>query len=281
MTERKEFEVRPGRIRTRSGAKKAVSFFNQIERASKRGSRRASASFLMSRSRGSQIQFYRRVVIKASFKTHLSGGHMGLKKHIDYIQRDGTDERGGRAEVYSSDNLQNDADINRSDSASDIAKGWKEDRHHFRFVIAPEDGAQLSDLTAYTRDLVSSMEDELGTKLEWVAANHYNTSNPHTHLVVRGIRDDGTDLVIPRRYLANGMRRQAEQLVEMELGPVTQIEGRVRLAKTVNADRVTDLDRALKRQSREHVVDLSGPAPKGRVWYRQLLVKRMRYITTI
>ena len=227
------------------------------------------------------MQFYRRVVIKASFKTHASGGHVGLKKHIDYIQRDGTDERGERAAVYGSDGIQTEPQTDRSALARDVANDWKTDRHHFRFVIAPEDGAQLNDLSAYTRDLVSVMETNLGTKLEWVAANHYDTSNPHTHLVVRGIRDDGTDLVIPRRYLAHGMRRQAERLVEMELGPVTQIEGRVRLAKTVQADRVTELDRSLQAQARDRIIDLSGPAPNGRVWYRQLLVKRMRHLSTL
>ena len=227
------------------------------------------------------MRFYRRVVIKASFKTHASGGHVGLKKHIDYIQRDGTDERGERADIYGSDGIQTEPQTDRSALARDVVNDWKTDRHHFRFVIAPEDGAQLADLTAYTRDLVSTMETDLGTKLEWVAANHYDTSNPHTHLVVRGIRNDGTDLVIPRRYLAHGMRRQAERLVEIELGPVTQIEGRVRLAKTVQADRVTDLDRSLQQQAREGVVDLSGPAPNRQIWHRQLLVKRIRHLSEL
>ncbi|WP_298916462.1 DUF3363 domain-containing protein [uncultured Algimonas sp.] len=280
MTKRKEFEIRVGRIRSRSGARKAVSFFNQIERATNRANRTLPSSFSGTRSGGNAMRFYRRVVIKASFKTHASGGHMALKKHVDYIQRDGTDEHGGRAEVYGSDVARSDDETDRSVLPSNVAKDWKDDRHHFRFVIAPEDGAQLSDLSAYTCDLVSAMEVELGTKLEWIAADHYNTSNPHTHLVVRGVRDDGSDLVIPRRYLARGIRRQAERLVEQELGPVTQIERRVRLAKTVDADRVTDLDRALQRQAYEGVVDLSGPAPKGRVWHRQLLVKRMRYLTS-
>jgi len=227
------------------------------------------------------MRFYRRVVIKASFKTHAGGSHVGLKKHVDYIQRDGTDERGGRAEVYGSNGIEHEGENERETLASSIAKDWKDDRHHFRFVVAPEDGAQLSDLTAYTRDLVSAMEAELGTKLEWLAADHYNTSNPHTHLVVRGVRDDGSDLVIPRGYLARGMRRQAEQLVEIELGPVSQLEGRVRLAKTVDADRVTDLDRALQRRSDNGIVDLSGPAPRGRLWHRQLLVKRVRHLATL
>ncbi|MGB3456532.1 MAG: DUF3363 domain-containing protein [Litorimonas sp.] len=220
-------------------------------------------------------------MIKGSFKTHAGGKHIGLKKHVDYIQRDGTDEHGGRAELYGSEIDQVEGLDERKSLANDVAKTWKDDRHHFRFIVAPEDAAQLADLRAYTTDLVAEMENELGTKLEWLAADHHNTANPHTHLIVRGVRDDGKDLVIPRRYLSHGMRRHAEQLVEAELGPMTQIEGRVRLAKTVEAERVTDLDRALSKQAEQGVVDLSRPAQKGRVWHRRLMIRRLRHLSVL
>jgi type IV secretory pathway VirD2 relaxase len=29
------------------------------------------------------------------------------------------------------------------------------------------------------------MEADLGTKLDWVAVNHYNTGHPHVHVIVR------------------------------------------------------------------------------------------------
>ena len=280
MTEQDRFEIRVGRIRTPSGARKTVSFLNRIERATKRKGRSAARSASSGRA-VRPMTFYRRVVVQASFKTHAGGRHVGLKKHVDYIQRDGTDERGGRAEVYGSVSELEGESRDPTKIASDVAQEWKEDRHHFRFVISPEDAEQLADLRSYTSDLVAKMEAELGAKLEWLAADHYNTANPHTHLVVRGRRNDGSDLVIPRRYLAHGMRRQAERLVENELGPVSQIEGRVRMAKTVTAERVTDLDRALAKEAQNGVVDLSGPAPKGRVWHRQLLVQRLRHLSAM
>ncbi|MFU7548161.1 type VI secretion protein, partial [Pseudomonas paraeruginosa] len=61
-----------------------------------------------------------------------------------------------------------------------------DDRHHFRFIVSPEDGAELDDLRTYTRHLVNRMEADLGTRLDWVAVDHWNTDNPHTHLIVRG-----------------------------------------------------------------------------------------------
>jgi type IV secretory pathway VirD2 relaxase len=274
------FEVRLGKVRSKSGSRRAVSFFKQV----KRGARVRSGNRVSGRSAARPMAFYRRVVIKASIKVHAGGRHIGLRKHLAYIERDGTDEVGDRAKLYGPDvehAAKIDANINDMSDAKEVHESWKDDRHHFRFIVAPEDSAQLSDLSAYTRDLVGKMEVELGTKLEWVAANHYDTGNPHTHLIVRGVRADGKDLVIPRGYMAQGMRRDAQDLVGLELGPVTQREGRVRLAKTVTAERVTELDRTLGDQVRDGSVDLSAPVDKTRVWQKQLLQRRLGHLATM
>jgi type IV secretory pathway VirD2 relaxase len=34
-------------------------------------------------------------------------------------------------------------------------------------------------------------ESDLGTQLDWVAVDHYNTGNPHADVIVRGVTDDG------------------------------------------------------------------------------------------
>ena len=84
----------------------------------------------------------------------------------------------------------------------------------------------MTDLRAYTRELVGRMESDLGTRLDWVAVDHYDTAQPHVHLEVRGKRDDGRDLVIPRVSLSRGMRELAQDLASIELGPVTEVERR-------------------------------------------------------
>jgi type IV secretory pathway VirD2 relaxase len=53
------------------------------------------------------------------------------------------------------------------------------------------------------------MEKDLGTKLDWVAVDHWNTDNPHVHIILRGRADDGQDLVIARDYIKEGMRARA------------------------------------------------------------------------
>jgi type IV secretory pathway VirD2 relaxase len=63
------------------------------------------------------------------------------------------------------------------------------------------------------------MQEDLGTKLDWVAIDQWNTDNPHVHLLVRGVDESGADLVIARDYISRGMRSRAEDLVTASLGP--------------------------------------------------------------
>ena len=50
----------------------------------------------------------------------------------------------------------------------------------------PRTPAEMADLRTFTRDLDGRWERDLGTRLDWVAVDHWNTDNPHVHLLVRG-----------------------------------------------------------------------------------------------
>ena len=108
-------------------------------------------------------------------------GAAKLKDHLSYLERDATQRDASPGKLYGS--LIHDVD---TESFRDRCKG---NRHHFRFIVSPEDAEQMADLKAFTRELVSRMESDLGTKLDWVAVDHYDTVQPHTHLLVRGVRD--------------------------------------------------------------------------------------------
>src|SRR5262249_51460132 len=135
-----------------------------------------------------------------------------------------------------------------SDRVDDLAfaERCKGDRHHFRFIVSPEDAAEMTDLRACARDLAIQMEADLGTRLDWVAIDHWNTDNPHVHLLVRGADQSGADLVISRDYISHGLRSRAEDLVSIELGPKPEHEIRSALAHEVEAERWTSLDRAIR-----------------------------------
>ena len=115
------------------------------------------------------------------------------------------------------------ADPTRRTSAP-FAERCEDDRHHFRFIVSPEDAAQLGDLRTFSRELMADVERDLGTRLDWVATDHWNTDNPHVRVVIRGKAEDGQDLVICRAYISRGFRDRAAERATMELGPRSELE---------------------------------------------------------
>ena len=126
---------------------------------------------------------------------------------------------------------------------------------------------------------MAQAERDLGTKLDWIGVDHWNTDNPHIHVIVRGKADDGGDLVIARDYISHGMRARAAHLVTLELGPRSDVEIRRDLDAQVEADRWTKLDRDLAREAVQHdgVIDLrpgAGRLAQGQL--RSAMIARMR-----
>jgi type IV secretory pathway VirD2 relaxase len=181
----------------------------------------------------------RRVVVKAHIVRHQGRKSPPLTAHIAYLKRDGVDRGGERAHLFDSE-----ADLA---DGRDFAERCKDERHHFRFIVSPDDATEMSDLKAFTRELLTDMERDLGTKLDWVAVEHHNTDNPHIHVLLRGKADDGKDLVIDRDYISNGIRARAQHRATLELGPRPEHEIRSALEREVGADRWTALDAALRR----------------------------------
>jgi type IV secretory pathway VirD2 relaxase len=136
------------------------------------------------------------------------------------------------------------------------------DRHQFRFIISAEDGAEYDDLRPLVRRLMARMEEDLGTKLDWVAADHRDTAHPHTHIILRGKDDRGENLVIAPSYIQRGMRERLAELVTLDLGPRTELDVQRALRRDVSAERFTGLDRGLLRDAdEERIVSASRRDP--------------------
>ncbi|MFU4219463.1 DUF3363 domain-containing protein [Pseudomonas aeruginosa] len=185
----------------------------------------------------------RRVTIKTLLVNQRNASPQSLAKHLRYIERDGAGRDGEPGRAYGSQADEADLDAFKERAA--------DDRHHFRFIVSPEDAAELDDLRTYTRHLVNRMEADLGTRLDWVAVDHWNTDNPHTHLIVRGRDDTGKDLIIAGDYIAHGFRHRAAELATEWLGPRTELEIQQTLQREVQQERWTSLDRTLQRETGE------------------------------
>ena len=254
-----DLRVRPGRIQHGNrGGKRPQTFVGEVMRAAKKAGH-VGNSFRSSQGR-SQSRFgrgrraavsirlrsnARRVVMKARVVRHQGARFRSapLPKHIAYLKREGVTRDGEDARMFDA----------ASDTADDraFAERCEDDRHHFRFIISPEDGAELGDLKTFTRELMLDVEKDLGTRLDWVAVDHWNTDNPHVHVLIRGRADDGQDLVISREYISRGFRDRATERVTLELGPRSEQEIRTTLEREVGSDRWTSLDRALRDISDE------------------------------
>jgi type IV secretory pathway VirD2 relaxase len=163
-----------------------------------------------------------------------------------------------------------------------FAERCQDDRHHFRFIVSPDDALEMSDLQSFIGELVAQMEKDLGTRLDWAAVDHWNTEHPHVHLIVRGVRDDGQDLVIARDYIKEGMRDRARDLITQELGPRNDLEIRPTLEHQIGAERWTQLDRQLVRDGRRNGIIDVAPLPGGEPDpFQSLKIGRLRKLETL
>jgi type IV secretory pathway VirD2 relaxase len=267
-----DLRVRPGRIQHGNrGGKRPQTFVGEVMRAAKKAGHvgnsfrssqgRSRSRFGRGRRAAVSIRLRsnaRRVVTKARVVRHQGTRFRSvpLPKHIAYLKRDGVTRDGLPARMF-------DATGDEADEGA-FAERCKDDRHHFRFIVSPEDAAEIGDLKTFTRELVADMERDLGTRLDWVAVDHWNTDNPHVHLLIRGRADDGEDLVISREYISRGIRDRAAERITLEFGPRTEQQIQTALEREVDAERWTSLDRALRDISDESggVADLR-PGPNA------------------
>jgi hypothetical protein len=189
----------------------------------------------------------RRVVVKVRYAANAGGKVAALKAHVAYLSR----EAAGRAQAAVTaaeptpahdptraiDYLSREGEVgaptyefyDRSSSTVDakaVTQGWAGDPRHFRMIVSAEGGEALGDLKPFIREVMAGLESKLGTRLEWLAVNHHDTDNPHTHVLIRGRRPDGQELFIPSRLISSGIREHAQEIVTRVLGPrlSTEIE---------------------------------------------------------
>ncbi|CEF48472.1 unnamed protein product [uncultured bacterium] len=259
MTRDDDFDPKLGKIRSRGSTRgrrylqrvlRAVALAGGIQRsgasprrATFHGSRIGRGAgvgrVLASRDRYAAYR-QRRVIIKSRIVKLAGNGVKGAQAHLRYIQRDGVTRDGQPGELYS-------ADQDRADGKGFLERGAG-DRHQFRFIVSVEDGVEYDDLKPFIRRLMAQMEEDLGTRLDWVAVDHYNTGHPHSHVLVRGRTNRNKDLIIAREYITEGMRERAAEIVRLDLGPRSDFEIEDRLRDEVGQERFTSIDRTLLRE---------------------------------
>ncbi|MGX5843674.1 relaxase/mobilization nuclease domain-containing protein [Mesorhizobium sp. ArgA1] len=287
MSRDEDFRVRPGRIRS-GQSQRARPFVAQALAAAQKAGGRIARDGRITAGRGSHFgrgrvasvranrliaNHSRFVTVKALVVRH-KGQTASLARHLNYLRRDGVTRDGEKARMFGAET--------DGANAREFTERCKDDRHHFRFIVSPEDAVEVVDLKSFTRDLMTRMEKDLGTSLDWLAVDHWNTDNPHIHIILRGRTDDGQDLVISRDYIKQGMRSRAEDLITQELGPRSDLDIRRSLARHIDAERWTPLDRQLVRDAdRQGVIDVAALPGRKTDEYLTLKVGRLRKLESL
>lgn len=182
-----------------------------------------------------------RVVAIVFHRGHGSGGVGRLLAHGKYLERDGAGPDGEKGRFY-------DREHDDVEPGQRLEEWAKADKRHFRLMLAPESGARIEDLKDFARATMARMERDLGMPLDWVAVDHHNTDNPHVHIILRGRRRDGPDLIIPRDYVTTGLRYAARDVATEMLGNRGREDERLSLERETRAARHTRLDHLLEAE---------------------------------
>jgi type IV secretory pathway VirD2 relaxase len=230
-----------------------------------------------------------RAVVKIHYFNHGGGGGAALKAHARYVARDAAGRDDGEEAMLApevgagredeiargrahADYLSRgpsaaspfyDAIAEGVDGAARAADWAARDKRHFRLILAPERGELIADLPAFTREVMVRAEAQLGAKLQWVAVDHHDTDNPHTHLILRGRRANGQDLILPKDFVRHAFRDIARDLATEWLGPRGPAEERLALEAEIIRHAPTRLDRMiagqLPKDGRARVSKLEAP----------------------
>lgn len=212
----------------------------------------------------------RRVVVKAHIVRMTRYGQRAAALHLRYIVRDGVEKDGAKGRLYGSCGP---AEV------TDFEAPRPGERHQFRLIVSPEDGADL-DLTTFARRFMARIERDVGRPLEWAAVNHFNTDNPHIHVVIRGVDRRGEVLRLDRAYVSHGLRATAQVLATEELGPRRPRDVERQRLRELTQNRMTSLDRALAHRASGQRIEIParGEGGRGRTAWEALLVRRLEHL---
>lgn len=294
--ERLEGKVQRGR-RSAGGSANGAKLMDKLAKRLKQKAPRAKTG----RASPNAMSFDRRqrAVVKVHYFAHSAGGGAALKAHTKYVARDAAArdglpselaeeegaaktkdkakahadylERGGARGVFY------DAEISKVDGASRAERWAVSDKRHFRIILSAEEGARIRDLPGYTREVMARAGSALGTKLSWIAVDHHDTDNVHTHIILRGRRANGQDLILPKDFIKHGFRSLARDVATEWLGQRTPEQERLALTREAMRHGPTRLDPIIAGQARDNVVRVADlTAPNGDPALTQAVKARVR-----
>jgi Protein of unknown function (DUF3363) len=155
-----------------------------------------------------------------------------IARHLDYLSQPGKGRTGESPELYS--------DVASNEQRHVFSNLTQDHRHQFRIVLEPENGWEYPNLRPLVGRLMKQVALDLRVDLDWVAADHFDTGRPHSHIVVAGRDRSGENILIAPTYLKDGIAARAAELVSLDLGP--DAGSKVDREQSLTAEKAIDLD---------------------------------------
>ena len=237
------FRLRPRKPRTGTSTSPGAwsVALRTVFRYARSSSRTSSSSGAQ---RNGRRAFNQRCAVRVVYAPNRTPGQW--RAHGRYVARESAAERADAPGFNSLDEQQDPAAVLDAWQGAGDQRIWK-------LIISPEFGERV-DLIRLTREVMANAEKALQTKLEWVGVAHYNTEHPHVHVALRGRRQDGTPLLLPRDFVRQGLRERAEDACTAQLGHRTELDAIAALRREVSQQRLTSLDRIIARHTRNGTV---------------------------
>ena len=236
--EERQFRLRPRKPAARTERVALASAYKTIMHYARMTSRLRRAGGL---GHGRTRPHFQRCAVRVTYTRNSTRGQW--RAHGRYVARESATNEGDLRAVG----------FNATGESIDIAarlEGWQKanDERLWKLIVSPEFGDRV-DLKRLTRDLISQMETDLGTRLEWVAAAHFNTEHPHVHVALRGVGAEGRPLRLSRDFIREGIRHISEDLCTRQLGYRTELDAADAQRREVHQYRYTSLDRIIQRDA--------------------------------
>lgn len=159
-------------------------------------------------------------------------------KNLQYIQKEGKGREGENPQVYGSTSLEEyQKNLNE--------KSW-------RIILAP--GTNKVNLEVFTKEFIKRLERFTNYKFEWLAANHYDTTHHHTHVIIQGKDMDGKDIKFAKGTVRKIMRETARDLCTSLVGYQTNDDIAERKREQIKSNRFTGLDITLEKYIKDGIL---------------------------
>lgn len=201
--------------------------------------------------------FNQRVTIKSAYtiETVSSKANKAIKAHISYICR----ESAGESVPFSSDSL----NLSKDDLKTFTAGTSKENEKQYRFIISPEKAKDFESdehFKKYIQDCMIQLSRDLegNPELNYTARIHYDTDNPHCHVLLKGLSKTGEDVYIPKEYMKSIFREKAGNIATTYLGTRSIDDIQAAKISEIDAKRFTSLDHDITRLAVDNVFNTKG-----------------------